>query len=319
MMIKKNLLKNPPNNLKKTISFIVKKKDAGKRLDTFLTQKKKLSRNFIQKEIKKNHILVNNLSQKASYVVKEDDEFVCFFSKKENSQKFKPENINLDIVYEDDNILIINKQANFVVHPANGHSSGTLLNALLHYYPAIEKAGGITRCGIVHRLDKDTTGLMLVAKDKNSFETLSNDFKNRKIEKKYLALVYGKPKEETGKIEIEIGRDKKNRKKISPNSNKLRYAKTEFELLKYFEKSDISLLELNLKTGRTHQIRVHLKAVNLPIVGDKLYGKKKEKIKAKRQMLHSFKILFTHPKTGKKISLEITPPEDFNYLRALHN
>ncbi len=297
-----------PNPTLENFSFIVNEEIENIRLDLFLVQEKGLSRNFIQKNIKLGSILVNGESKKPNYILKKGDSISCSFTTLKEQLSFKPEKIKLDIIYEDDNILLINKPFNMVVHPAPGNLSGTLLNALIDKYPNIKNAGGIERCGIVHRLDKDTTGIMIIAKDNDSFDTLTKDFKARSVEKRYLALAYGRLDDE-GTIRIEIGRDIKNRKKISPNSNKLRSARTDFKLRKYFSKQDISLVELNLKTGRTHQIRVHLKAIHHPVVGDKLYGHKKDR--AKRQMLHSFKMSFIHPKTKEYLSFKAKLPEDF--------
>ena len=230
-----------------------------------------------------------------------------------------PEEIELDVVYEDKDLIVINKPAGMVVHPAQGHRSGTLVNALLCHCKDLSGIGGIERPGIVHRLDKETSGLIVIAKNDNAHNVLSNAFKNRKVEKKYLALVHGLVKEDAGTISASIGRSQSDRKKMAvielrtdkeKNDNekkhrkvKSRHAVTHFQVLKRFK--DTTLLELRLETGRTHQIRVHLSHAGHPIIGDSIYGLKKDR--SDKMMLHSFFLGFQHPVRSTQVLLEKKP------------
>jgi 23S rRNA pseudouridine1911/1915/1917 synthase len=231
---------------------------------------------------------------------------------------FKPESIPIEILYEDDDIVVINKQAGIVVHPAPGHYSGTLVNALLHHCPGLNGIGGAMRPGIVHRLDKDTSGALVVAKNDKAHVNLSKQFKSRQIKKKYLALVYGKMESDSGSVSLPIGRHPVDRKKMSTNSKKSRVAETTWHVRERFESA--SLIEVDLKTGRTHQIRVHCAAVKHPVLGDTVYGPRKTGRENKnlkdvfksvsRQMLHAWRLEFTHPVTETKVSFEAPIPSD---------
>ncbi len=224
----------------------------------------------------------------------------------------QPENIPLNIYYEDEHMLIIDKSAGMIVHPAGKVNTGTLVNALLyHCQGKLPGINGVNRPGIVHRLDKETSGLMMVAKTEKAHHLLTEQIKDRKIIKKYLALVYGTVKDQAGYIEAPIGRDKKHRNKMDVSNIASRDAKTYFEVVKHF--ADFTLLLLQLYTGRTHQIRVHLKYIGYPVVGDKVYGLRKEnrqKISIKRQALHSHYLQLFHPISGQNMSFTSSLPKD---------
>jgi 23S rRNA pseudouridine1911/1915/1917 synthase len=231
-------------------------------------------------------------------------------------------------LYQDRDILVLNKQAGLVVHPAPGHSSGTLVNALLFHCPDLEGIGGVIRPGIVHRLDKDTSGAMVVAKNANALENLAKQFKARTVQKKYLALVYGDLQGDEGAIKLPIGRHPTHRKRMSTTTRKGRAAETFWRVRERFQ--GITLLELTLKTGRTHQIRVHCATVNHPVVGDPMYRPRKLLINRNqsnlspqiirllktipRQMLHAWRLEFAHPQTGKWMFFECPVPQDMQLL-----
>ncbi|MBU2591257.1 MAG: RluA family pseudouridine synthase, partial [Nitrospinae bacterium] len=224
------------------------------------------------------------------------------------------EDIPIDIVYEDDYIIVVNKPHGMVVHPAAGNQQGTLVNALLNYTPYLAKESGSDRPGIVHRLDKDTSGLMVVAKDDESYRSLSRQLKERSVKKTYLAVVVGKFKDSTGEINLPIGRHSAKRKIMSVHSDRGREAITLYRVVEELPTGH-SLLEVDLQTGRTHQIRVHLASLNRPVVGDLVYGPKKVKRNLiDRQALHAAKIQFTHPHTGERLSFEAPLPDDMRLL-----
>ncbi len=239
--------------------------------------------------------------------------------------EFKPESIPINILYEDDHVVVVNKQPGLVVHPAPGHFSGTLVNGLLYHCPNLGGIGGELRPGIVHRLDKDTSGTLVVAKNDVAHTHLSRQFKSRKVKKEYLALVHGHMKSAAGSIRLPIGRHPVDRKRMSTVSPRGRTAETQWKTREKFE--GFTLLEVHLKTGRTHQIRVHCSALHHPIVGDKVYGPRKpEKTIAanrqragdilqilksvRRQMLHAWRLGFRHPHSGEAVSFESPLPED---------
>ena len=283
------------------------------RLDVYLTKNTELSRTKIQKLIKEGNVLVNNVVCSANYKVKENDiieiENIC----DENIDTL-PEKMDLDIVYEDDYLLIINKKSGVVVHPAVGNYNHTLVNGLLHHFNTLSKKNTI-RPGIVHRLDKDTSGLMVVAKDDKTHELLADMIKHKKVERKYVALVWGVIKHEKGTINAPIGRDFSNRQKYTVTDVNSKESVTHFKVLKRFK--DASLVECILETGRTHQIRVHLAYIKHPVLNDPTYGKAKTEF---GQMLHSKSIRLKHPRTGKELFFEIEPPKEFlDKLTELRN
>lgn len=278
-----------------------------KRIDQYLTNLLPLSRTAVQRLLKLNLITVNNETVKANYKIRPDDE-IRIEIPGPTPLPLQPEAIPLDIVYEDEHLLIVNKPSGMVVHPSPGHYSGTLVHALLHHCQDLKGIGGRERPGIVHRLDKDTSGVLVVAKSDLVHRHLSNQFKDRTVNKVYIALVQGVMKKNRGEIDLPIGRDTKDRKKFSSRTVKPKHAKTIFRVLKRFK--DATLLELKPETGRTHQLRVHLSHLNHPVAGDSFYGgrgySKIGGVKIERLMLHAMKLGITHPVTGKYMEFE--PP-----------
>lgn len=277
------------------------------RCDIFLSEKiSNLSRTSIQKLIKEKFVFVNGKNIKPNVILDIGDEISVSIPEKKET-KLVAEEIDLDIIYEDDFIIIINKPRNMVVHPAAGNEEHTLVNALLNHC----KLSMINseRPGIVHRLDKDTTGLIICAKDDETHLKLVDMFSKRDISKKYLAICNGSFSKESGFIDKPIGRDEKERKKMSVKSKSGKEALTEYNILTSNLK--YSLVDVTLHTGRTHQIRVHFSSINHPIVGDDTYGNKNEKIKAKGQMLHSYYLEFLHPITNEKLQFRVLPDEYF--------
>lgn len=285
----------------------------GTRLDSFLSEKLELSRSKVQKLIKENLVTVNGKNINGSYQVKLNDE-IEVNDDLNYEINVEPEEIEIDIVYEDDDLLVINKASGMVVHPAPGHYTGTLVNALLYKFNIT--GGEQHRPGIVHRLDKDTSGVMLVAKNEWTHEKLSEMISNKDVERHYLAIVTGLIKHDTGTIDAPIGRDTEDRQKMAVTDKNAKDAITHFRVLKQFKEN--TLIECRLETGRTHQIRVHLAYINHPVVNDPAYGK--GKATEFGQMLHSKSIKFTHPRTGKELFFEVEPPQEFkNKLEELEN
>ncbi len=285
------------------------------RLDIFLTETtgKDFSRSFWQKLIKDGHVQVNGkIVSKVGYKLSFAD-LVSVEYKEPAKPTVKAEEIPLDILYEDDDILVINKSRGMVVHPAPGNYSGTLVNALLAYLPDWQGIKGTQRPGIVHRLDKDTTGLLVVAKNDQSLFNLARQIKDREVTREYLALVRGVPPVEKGLIDAPIGRHPVDRKKMAVIPGKGRPARTHFTLEESF--GDRALLRLKLDTGRTHQIRVHLAYIGYPVLGDETYGKKEDYT---GQLLHARRLAFKHPQTNEELEFTVELPKDFQeVLRGL--
>ncbi|MCC3144760.1 RluA family pseudouridine synthase [Halanaerobium sp. Z-7514] len=285
--------------------------EAGQRIDKYLAaQFEDLSRNYIQKLIETAKIKVNHDSVQNSYLIKEADEIKVIIDQPEKSS-IKPVEIELEIVYEDQDIIIINKDADMVVHPAPGHYDDTIVNALLAYTDDLSAINGVKRPGIVHRLDKDTSGLLLVAKNDKSHKELSRQFKKREVDKYYTALLKGVLPYKKGKIDAPIGRHPKQRKKMAVRKRKSKKAVSRFKILESFKNH--TLVEVKIETGRTHQIRVHFAYLGYPVVGDQKYGSKNN-LGAKRQLLHAKKLAFKHPGTGERVEFEAELKSDFKEI-----
>ena len=282
------------------------------RIDKYLVEELGISRSTVKKMIDEGFVLVNGKKVKASLILSEADElFVKDGFIKEAS--FEAEDIPINIVYEDDDLLVINKKSGMVVHPGNGNTSGTLVNALMHYTKNLSNKEAF-RPGIVHRIDKDTSGLMLVAKNDKAHDILAEGFKNKTIKREYIALVCGVIGEDSGVIDAPIGRDAKDRKKMCVTSENSKKAVTHFKVLKRYEY--YTLLRLILDTGRTHQIRVHMKYIGHPVYNDPVYGKAYNDF---GQFLHSASIDFEQPTTHEHLHFECDVPKEFqDFLDTLN-
>ena len=303
---------------KRTFRFIVEKEERGSRLDIVVAARiPRFSRTQAGRMISKGVIQVQHVEKKPGYRVKDGDT-VTGQMVEPVSISFEPEPLDINIIYEDKSLLIINKQPGMVVHPAPGNPSGTLANALLYRWPELGGVGGMQRPGIVHRLDKDTSGVIVVAKNEPVHRNLSQQFKIRRVSKQYLALVAGNIVDESGEVRLPIGRHPVDRKKMSTVTRKGRVARTVWRIKERF--SGATLLKVDLKTGRTHQIRVHCSAMGHPVLGDLVYGFKKGdrgKFVVPRQMLHAHQLAFTHPSTGKRVFFEAQIPNDMENLIKL--
>ncbi len=320
--------------------------DKGCRLDALLAERiDGWSRSQLRKLIENGDVLVNERPSKASYKVRDGDEIDVDLTE-EPVARFEPEHIPLDIVFEDEYLAVINKPAGMVVHPGAGVSSGTLANAIAWHFKSVPpalaggrdsslsdvdlnlrtippaNAGGTDRVGIVHRLDKDTSGLIVVAKDEQTHEALAGQFRDRAVYKSYIALVHGSPRENSGTIDRPIARDRWHRTKMTVAANG-RNALSLWKVRQRHEK--FTLLAVEIKTGRTHQIRVHLASINHPVVGDAIYNEGRDNTVADinvrkaiqglgRQFLHAEKLAFTHPKTGERLSFSLPMPEELDRL-----
>lgn len=313
------------NSKNREYGFKVDPSKAGLRLDVFLSgEMKTLTRARIQKLISDGHILVNESSVKASRRMREGDKISVSVPPPQTHDLIAQE-IPLDVLYEDKDIIVVNKRAGMVVHPALGNWEGTLVNALLGHCRDLSGIGGETKPGIVHRLDKGTSGVMVAAKNDEAHIELSRQFKDREVKKVYKALVLGALKNESGVIEASIGRSIRDRKKFSTKTSKGRIAKTEWRVRRYYDK-DFTLLDIRLYTGRTHQIRVHFAEMGHPVLGDTVYGgarqlkrildpkRKKAAAVFARPALHASQLGFTHPVSGQWMEFEAPLPDDFKDL-----
>lgn len=283
------------------------------RIDSWLSGKlEDYSRSYIQKLCLDGNILVNGKTVKSNFKLKTNDRVSVQVPEAEVLD-VAAEEIPLDIVYEDEHIIVINKPKGMVVHPAAGNYTGTLVNALMqHCGDSLSDINGVIRPGIVHRIDKDTSGLLVVAKSNQAHEFLSKKLKTHDIKREYIALVEGIIYENTGKIDAPIGRHPVERKKMSVNTKAGRHAVTHFKVLDRFPAA--TYLEVKLETGRTHQIRVHLSYINHPIIGDEVYGRKKQRFDTRGQVLHALRLQFEHPATGLLMQFETPVPEYFKKL-----
>lgn len=276
------------------------------RIDKILAEKTSYSRSQLADWLKNGHALVNQQAVKGNYKVKAGDLIEITIPEAETVE-LKPENIPLEIVYQDSDVAVVNKPQGMVVHPAAGHPNGTLVNALMYHIKDLSGINGELRPGIVHRIDRDTSGLLMIAKNDQAHQILSEELREKSTERQYLAIVHGTFQHDRGKIEAPIGRDPKNRQKQAVVAGG-RDAITHFEVIERFE--NYTLVRLRLETGRTHQIRVHMQYINHPVAGDSLYGPNKT-LKGKGQFLHAGILGFTHPRTGEVMHFEAPVPEIF--------
>lgn len=291
--------------------FIVNAEDVNERIDSFIARKcEKISRSLAQNLIKEEKVKVDGKTPKLSLKLKEGQMISVDFER-ELDEKIKPENIPIDILYEDDDIIVVNKPKNMVVHPAVGNRSGTLVNAILGKH-ALSDLNGDVRPGIVHRLDKDTTGVLVIAKNNYAHQVIAKEIQERKTKKEYIALVSGLIKENEGVINMPIGRHPTDRKKMAVVKSG-KDAITEFKVLKRYGEN-YTLVKINLKTGRTHQIRVHFSHIGYPVVGDGVYSSKKNRFGVTTQMLHAYKLGFTHPTKNEWMEFEAPLPEYFENI-----
>ena len=289
---------------------IVIEEDLNERIDSYLSKHTDYSRSKIVKMLDCESILVNDKKVKNSYALKIGD-VVTIGEYIEEEMSIEPENIPLDIVYEDEDVMVINKPNGMVVHPAIGNNHGTLVNALLYHSKSLSDINGEFRPGIVHRIDADTTGLLMVAKNNKAHEILANELSKKETTRKYVALVWGVIKEDTATIDAPIGRDSSDRKKMAVTNINSKDAVTHLRVLKRFK--DATLIELQLETGRTHQIRVHMNYIEHPVVNDPVYGRRKL-IDETGQCLHAKTIGFNHPKTNKYMEFTSELPECFTNI-----
>ncbi len=297
--------------------FLVGAESPGQRIDKFLTCKiKDTSRNHIQDLIGRGKVKVNGRGVNKHYRVAESDRVIVELDDREKpGTSLEPQKINLKVIYEDKYLLVISKEPGMLTHPVPGFNKNTLVNALLHYCNTLSNFSGKDRAGIVHRLDKDTSGLLIVAKDDRTHRLLLGKFKNREIKKTYRALVWGSFTEKRGEIILPIGRSRLDRKKMSISADRGKSAVTRFEVAEEFK--DTALLCVSPETGRTHQIRVHLSYIDHPVIGDSIYGNRESKRRSRelgvnRQLLHAERLEFFHPVTREKMKIEDELPDDLS-------
>lgn len=298
-------------NIEKIENIVVKEEDAGKRGDIYVGEQLEISRSAAQKLFEEGRVCRAAKVLKGNYKVKTGEEITVNLPPEE-VREAQPENIPLDIIYEDDDVLVVNKPRGLVVHPAPGNYSGTLVNALLFHCKSLSTINSSIRPGIVHRLDKDTSGIMIVAKNDAAHLSLAEQIQSKTAERSYLAVVRGNIKEDRGTIEKQIARDQNDRKRMAIVEEGGRDAITDFEVLERFGR--FTLVRCKLRTGRTHQIRVHLESIGYPVVGDPKYSPLKVPFAIKGQALHSQELEFTHPKTGERLHFEAPLPEDLQKI-----
>lgn len=291
---------------------------AGLRLDKAVADLTELSRGLANEQIKNGQILVNGEAKKAKYAVKEGD-VISYEVPEPEVVEYVAEDLPLEIVYQDEDVAVVNKPQGMVVHPSAGHTSGTLVNALMYHIKDLSGINGVLRPGIVHRIDKDTSGLLMIAKNDQAHLALADELKDKKSLRKYWAIVHGNLPNDRGVIEAPIGRSDKDRKKQAVTA-KGKPALTRFQVLERF--GDYTLVELQLETGRTHQIRVHMAYIGHPVAGDEVYGPRKT-LKGHGQFLHARTLGFTHPRTGEVLEFTAEAPaiflETLEKLRKAHD
>ncbi len=294
----------------KQLEFLVLKYDEDKRIDNFLNNNlEDVSRNRIQKLIEEKQVLVNNKSINKNYKIKENDKIIINIEEPKEID-ILPENIPLNIVYEDEDVILVNKPQDMVVHPANGYYSHTLVNALMyHCKDNLSGINGVMRPGIVHRIDKDTSGILIVAKNDKAHQKLANQLEQHSMTRVYYAIVYNNLKNDKGVIDAPIGRHPIDRKKMAVTDKNCKRAVTHYEVLQRFNK--YTFIKLKLETGRTHQIRVHMSYIGNPLLGDIVYGKEKQPFKLFGQVLHAKVLGFVHPTTNKYMEFETELPQYF--------
>lgn len=299
------------------MQYIIQSEDVGKRLDIFISEKnQEITRSYIKKIIEEENILVNDKKVKSGYALKKNDE-VSLNIPEDRLLNITAEEINLDIIHEDEDIIIINKAKGMVVHPANGNYTGTLVNSLMYSHSdKLSSINGTIRPGIVHRIDKDTTGVLVIAKNDKAHKNLSEQFKQHSINRVYVAIVKGIIKDDEFSISLPIGRNERDRKKMAVTYKNSREATTHIKVLKRFYSSNMTLIEARLETGRTHQIRVHMSYLGHPLLGDETYSKKETKFKYKVRghMLHAKVLGFNHPKDNKYVEYEKDLPDEFKKI-----
>lgn len=297
--------------MEEVINFKIDQNNVSKRLDVFLSENlTNITRSQIKNLIDNSKVLVNNNKVKGGYSLKADDQVVVIQQVLPKFEGIKAENIPLDIVFEDEYLAVINKPKNMVVHPAGSLVSGTLVNALLHHFSSLSQVNGEFRPGIVHRLDKDTSGLIVVAKTDDAHLNLQQQIQTKRCKRIYRAVCYGKFNIEEGTIKNYLARGKHQHEKIFVvPEGQGRLAITNYKVLSYY--NGLSYVEFELQTGRTHQIRVHCAHLNHPIVGDQTYGKKADNSGVSSQLLHAVNLIFTHPKTNKELFFSSPLPKEF--------
>lgn len=291
--------------------FIANDEAQGIRIDKFITdaiENAAISRTQVQEWIKTAHVQVNGAIIKSNYKVQENDTITVRVPETQ-ALEIIAENIPLEVIYEDSDVIVINKPRGMVVHPAPGHPNGTLVNALMHHCKDLSGINGVLRPGIVHRIDRDTTGLLMVAKNDLAHVSLAEQLKEHSVTRRYTALVHGNMPHDSGSIDAPIGRDSNDRKLYTVTDVNAKDAITHFTVIERIG-GDYTVVELQLETGRTHQIRVHMKYIGYPLAGDPVYGRNKT-IPLKGQALHAGILGFTHPRTGERLQFEVPLPNDF--------
>ena len=303
---------NGENECMEEIILKITEDNVGERIDKYLSNAiEGKTRSFIQGLIDDKAVIVNGKVIKSNYKLRKGDDIVVKLPEPIELD-VKPENIELNIIYEDSDVIVVNKPKGMVVHPAPGNYNGTLVNGLLYHCKDLSGINGVIRPGIVHRIDKDTTGILVIAKNDDAHNSLAKQFKDHSIKREYYALVEGKFSKDSGTIDKPLGRNKKDRLKMDIVEDGRR-AVTHYEVLEQYDKG-VSLIKCTLETGRTHQIRVHMASIGYPLVGDLVYGFKKQKFKIEGQALHAKTLGFIHPRTGEYIEFTSELPEYFKEL-----